>query len=156
MLNMVRLSGSAVLQSLIVTTSWVALIRILASFGSAALAGYTIAIRIVLFALLPAWGLANAAATLVGQNLGAGKPERAAHSGWVAFALGCGVMSLMAAVFFFLAEPMFRLFCPYEAQQRIVELGAEPLSGPRHHLHLALCIRWRAHIWHDDHVWWNH
>ena len=66
MLNMVRLSGSAVLQSLIVTTSWVALIRILASFGSAALAGYTIAIRIVLFALLPAWGLANAAATLVG------------------------------------------------------------------------------------------
>jgi putative MATE family efflux protein len=75
--GIVKTSGSGVLQFMINMTSWVILFKILARFGSPALAGYTIAMRLVMFALMPAWGLANAGATLVGQNLGAGKPERA-------------------------------------------------------------------------------
>lgn len=82
--SILRTAGNGVAQLLISTTSWVGLFKILAPFGSAALAGYTIAIRIVIFALMPAWGLANAGATLVGQNLGAEKPDRAEAAIWIA------------------------------------------------------------------------
>ena len=84
MWRVVRLSGTATLQVFIGTASWLALVRILSRFGAAAIAGYTIAVRVILFALFPSWGLGNAAATMVGQALGAGKPDRAERAVWIA------------------------------------------------------------------------
>jgi putative MATE family efflux protein len=119
-----RKSGSGVTQLLISTTSWVGLFKILALFGSTALAGYTIAIRIVVFALMPAWGLANAGATLVGQNLGAQKPERAEAAVWIATKLNILVLGLAGVVFVLLAGPLIRFFTP---EADVVAFGTESL-----------------------------
>jgi putative MATE family efflux protein len=110
MARLVKLSGTGTFQVLISTASWIALVRILATFGSEALAGYTIAIRIVLFALLPSWGLSNAAATMVGQALGAKKPERAEKAVWMAGFYNVCFLGTVSLLFFFGASPIVALF----------------------------------------------
>ena len=110
MLRLVRLSGTGTVQVLIGTASWIGLVRILASFGSEALAGYTIAIRIVLFALLPSWGMSNAAATMVGQALGAKKPERAEKAVWIAGFYNFCFLGSVSLIFFLAAGPIVGLF----------------------------------------------
>ena len=105
-----RLSGVGFLQVLIDTSSWIGLVRIVSTFGSDALAGYTIGIRILLFAILPAWGLSNAAATMVGQSLGAGKPARAEESVWTAGRYNAGFLGVLGVAFLLWASRIVAWF----------------------------------------------
>jgi len=110
LLRLLRVSVTGILQFAIAHTSWIGLVRIVSVFGSAALAGYTIAIRILIFVLLPSWGLSNAAATLVGQNLGAKQPERAQTSVWRTGFYNMIFLGGIGVFFLIFATPAVRLF----------------------------------------------
>lgn len=110
LLGLARLSIGGVFGTLVVTGSWMVLLRMVAGFGSAAVAGYTIAVRIILFALQPAWGIANAAATLVGQHLGARRPELAARATWATAFYNLCFLIVVALAGFVLAPRLVGAF----------------------------------------------
>jgi putative MATE family efflux protein len=110
MMKLIKLSGTGTFQVLIGTVSWIGLVRLIAQFGSNALAGYTIAIRVVMFALLPSWGLSNAAATMVGQSLGARDPARAERAVWLAGFYNLLVLGTVSLVFLLFAPAIIGIF----------------------------------------------
>lgn len=110
MLNLIKVSLGGIGQFLIGTSSWVFLMRIMSEFGSEVLAGYTIAIRVMMFTLMPAWGMSNAAATLVGQNLGAKKPERAELSVWKTGKYSAIFMGMVSFIYLVFAPQIIIMF----------------------------------------------
>lgn len=108
--RLIRVSFTGVLQFAVTTTSWLFIIRIIALFGDAAVAGYSIGIRIIIFTILPAWGMASAASTLVGQNLGAGQPERAEQSVWRSAYFNMLFLTTISVVFIISAPWLIPLF----------------------------------------------
>lgn len=110
MLRLLRISLTGILQFAIPQVAWTGLVRIVSIFGDAALAGYTIGIRIIIFVILPSWGLSGAAATLVGQNLGAKQPERAEKSVWITGFYNMLFMGVVGVFFVVFAGPVVRLF----------------------------------------------
>ncbi len=125
MLHILKTSLGGIGQSIIATSSWVFLMRILADVSSEAVAGSTITIRIMMFTLLPAWGLSNAAATLVGQNLGAGQPDRAELTVWKIGIYNMVFLIAISLVFFFFNE---QLIMPFTNDKQVIAIGAEWLK----------------------------
>lgn len=121
MANLIRVSMGGIAQFLIGTSSWVFLMRLMSEFGSEVLAGYTIAIRVMMFTFMPAWGVSNAAATLVGQNLGAGQPERAERSVWLTGKYNAIFMLVVSLGYLFFAPSIIALF---EDTPEVVKYGA--------------------------------
>jgi len=108
--RLLRLSGTTAFQALIGSASYVGLVRIMSRFGDEALAGFVVSIRILIFALLPSWGLGNASATMVGQALGSRQPGRAEKAVWLAAGYDCAVLSLVGLLFGLFAHPLVSLF----------------------------------------------
>src|SRR5579864_3267740 len=128
MVRLVRLSMNAIFQYFVQMASWIAVVRIIATFGSAAAAANTLAIKIIVFAILPSWGMSNAAATLVGQNLGAGKPERAELAVWRTGFYNMLFLGSVGLVFIAFAERIIGWFTSDPAVAPIAVSGLRLLS----------------------------
>ncbi|MBV9924033.1 MAG: MATE family efflux transporter [Acidobacteria bacterium] len=125
--RILNLSGTATFQVFVGMASWIALTRIVSGFGSAAVAGNIIGMRIIMFALLPSWGLSNAAATMVGQSLGAGKPERAERAVWRAGFYNLLFLSCVGLMFFVFAEQIVGVFTHTAAGPEVQAYGVDCL-----------------------------
>lgn len=123
--KLVKLSSGVTAQFIISSASWIFLMRIISTFGSTALAGYTIAVRIVIFTLLPAWGFSNAAATMVGQNLGANQPDRAEKAVWHTGLFNMAFMGFVMIAFFLFGGNIASFFTE---EKEVVENAAKCLS----------------------------
>lgn len=121
MLNLIKVSLGGIAQFLIGTSSWIFLMRIMSEFGSEVLAGYTIAIRVMMFTLMPSWGMSNAAATLVGQNLGAKQPDRAERSVWKTGKYNAYFMGTVSLVYLIFANTIISWF---NTTPEVVKSGA--------------------------------
>ncbi len=124
-IEIIKISFGGVFQFLIESLSWMFLVRIISIFGASALAGYTVAFRIIVFTILPSWGMSNAAATLVGQNLGAGKPDRAESSVWKTALYNMIFLGLISVVFFIFAEQFVMIF---NAEPEVIHYGTLSLK----------------------------
>jgi Na+-driven multidrug efflux pump len=124
MARLVRLPATGTFQVFIGMASWIGLVRIISSFGSDAVAGYTFGIRVILFALLPSWGMSNAAATMVGQALGARKPDRAERAVWKAGFYNMIFLSMIGVLFVIFAPQIISL---YTSDPHVAEFGIECL-----------------------------
>ena len=125
MINLIRVSLGGIGQFIIGTSSWIFLMRIISEFGSEVLAGYTIAIRVIMFTMMPAWGLSNAAATLVGQNLGANQPERAETSVWKTAKYNAFFMVAVSVIYLLFAKSIIGWF---SVDPEVLKYGALSLQ----------------------------
>ena len=128
MWRIARLSGMGTFQVAIGSMSWMGLVRVVSSFGATAMAGYTIAIRLVIFALMPAFGLGGAAATMVGQSLGAGKPDRAAAAVWTATRYDVVFLTAIGGVFLLFTPAIVGVFTADPAVAAVAVSGLRVLS----------------------------
>lgn len=122
--RLVSVAAGGTGQFIIASASWIFLMRIVARFGSEVVAGYTIAIRLLIFTLLPSWGMSNAASTLVGQNLGAGQPERAERSAWRTAFFNVIFMAIVSVLYLWLAPVLIGFF---SSEPAVVEAGVTSL-----------------------------
>ncbi len=128
MARLVRLSATGTLQTLIATASWIGLTRVTALSGPEALAGYVISIRIILFAILPAWGLSNAASTMVGQGLGAGDPARAERAVWISCKMNLAFLGAVSIFFIAFAPAIVGIFGGTEGASAVAVTGLRIVS----------------------------
>ncbi|RED93179.1 MATE family efflux transporter [Marinoscillum furvescens] len=125
LVELLKISMGGMGQFLIESASWIFLVRVMSYFGSEALAGYTIAFRVIVFTILPSWGMSNAAATLVGQNLGAKAPDRAETSVWRTAFYNMLFLGVVSVIFFIAADPIIGLFSQGDLVQ---DIGASALK----------------------------
>ncbi|MEL6558202.1 MAG: MATE family efflux transporter [Bacteroidota bacterium] len=123
--EMFKIAGGGITQFIVESLSWMFLIRIMSVFGEVAVAGYTLAFKVIVFTILPSWGMSNAAATLVGQNLGAEKPDRAESSVWKTAWYNVVFLGIVSVIFFVFAEPVMSVFDKTEA---VMDYGVRALK----------------------------